>query len=374
MPAIHYTSIPSKTHFQQDTSIRFAFRSDDKILVHLDFLLENYYAKDHTRRAILLDLFFTCEFWLKLYEEGHKKMRKERLAGIQALADAVVRALCALFECGYGELANVISEIYGRDMAKHGFTVDYDHKSAKYFSERERELYRLRFKAGRAYQYKWWQENPGHNLAVAESSRAFNPKISRRNNDNGTAKALTGFGTFIMTIDRALYMAMPSLGNGPHTGTFHSSFTGGAAVAMAGTILIRNGIVEAIRPDSGHYQPTEMNMALLLQALAMYGVRLDRVKLFNFEGELLGDGLSFLRAHMSWKEFAKQREIERLHRKHADQERSKYGLNPKYPHLAGVKEPEPDEIFEVLMGADGTPCGTPSSTPSGTPRESFSSN
>lgn len=129
-----------------------------------------------------------------------------------------------------------------------------------------------------------------HYTAIPSKTRAYNPKISRRNNDHGTAKTLTGFGTFIMTIDRTLF-------------------------------LIRNGIVEAIRPDSGHYQPTGMNMALLLQALAMYGVRPDRVKLYDFEGELLGDG-----------------------------------LNPRYPHLAGVKEPE--AFYEVLLGTDGTPCGS----------------
>ncbi len=64
MPEIQYKNIPTLSKWQSDSSVTFATRKDDRILTHIDFLVERYHY--HVRGGngaiqitIVSDLFFT---------------------------------------------------------------------------------------------------------------------------------------------------------------------------------------------------------------------------------------------------------------------------------------------------------------------------
>lgn len=328
-----YSSVPTARKFQSDTSLFFNSRKDDILLTRIDWLLAKLEEAPGKRTVILCDLFLTCNYWIKLFHERHRRILKDRYPYVLALFEAVVEGLCDSLNCKRPMVPQIISEIYGRDMHGHGIQVDHGHEQAKTFSKLERQLYRLRFKGGLAFMYQWWEKKPGSKLVLAESKHAFTP-IARKNEQGRMAKASENYGTFVLTMEREIFMAKPYVGqHGARDGIFHSSFTGGDLVTMAGTMLIIEGQIRGIRPDSGHYKPTEMNMALLLQALGMFGVNLRKIQLFSYDGEDRGTGLEFLAARMTWAQFDKQRRDERTHRIDTDDTRDAYGVNKKFPHL-----------------------------------------
>src|SRR5437868_14638150 len=93
-----YRTVPTLREFQQHSSITLAIRSDDRILKHLDWLLECYDRCTRSpngdvmskRRVILCDLFLTCNYWIKCYHELNPRMKKERYSAVTALFDVVV--------------------------------------------------------------------------------------------------------------------------------------------------------------------------------------------------------------------------------------------------------------------------------------------
>lgn len=359
MNNITYIAMPTKKDFQRDSSITFAFRSDDIIISRIDWLLDRYYESKPTKRAVMCDLFLTCNFWIKSFHEKNPRMRKERYPAVLAVFEVVVREFCDIFKCTRAKVADTMFQIYGRDMHSHGVTVDHGENRAKYFTKVEREIYRLRFKGGLAYQYQWWKRKPGADLHHADSKHAYTP-IHRKGADANMAVGSENFGCFVMTVDRAIFMAKPFVGDSDsHEGIFHSSFTGGEVVSMAGTMLIKNGRIRAIRADSGHYQPTEMNMALLLQGLAMYGVNLHDIELFAFNGGSLGNAFHFIQSKMSWSEFEKQARAEGAHRLTTDTNREWRGLDPKFP---GLKPPSIPPRPNQIVVQQQQPIVMPSST------------
>jgi hypothetical protein len=340
MNQLTYSAVPTAAKFQKDSSISFAVRSDDRIIKHLDWLLERYADRNgkneswSLRRVILADLFMTCNFWIKSYHEGNKRMKKERYPAVLALFEAVVNTLTMLLECHRAQLPAMLEEMFGRDLHKHGIQVDFDSKRAKYLSDAERQIYRLRFRAGLAYQYNWWVEGRhSTHLLLADSQRAYTA-IRKKGEDNTIVEVFPDWGCFVMTLQRDIYMAKPTVGAvNSQSGMFHSSFTGGDIVTMAGTMLIRHGIIKGIRTDSGHYTPTQMNMAMLLQALSMYGVDVSRIKLYNWDGTELGKAPEFMKSNMTWEAFVRQAANERGHRTSAENERAARGLPAHYPQF-----------------------------------------
>ena len=353
MKQVKYTDLPTAQRFESDTTVMFSFRHKDRILKRIDTLLEEYVKRKSAdeRGVILADLFLTCNHWIKEFHEKvsvpanaagldtHQKTLKERYPAVLALFEAVVEILCGAFNCGLKGLARIVEEIYGRDLHGHGIEVDLRDQQAMYLTKLARQPYRIRFAGGLAYQYEWWRTSYPSRLVLANSAHAY-ATIARRGVTK-KASTLPDFGMFVMTLERDIFMAKPDIGaNGKNNGLFHSSFTGGDIVIMAGTMLIRGGVILAIRPDSGHYKPTEMNMALLLQSLAMYSVNVDRIELYAWDATLLGTGNSFLKSRMSWKQFVEHRKDEQEHRIETDNHREFYGTGQKkFPHLKNAPPP-----------------------------------
>jgi hypothetical protein len=333
MGVITYSSVPSANRFRSDSSVTFAVRRKDIILSHIDWLLSKLETTPEKRVVILCDLFMTCNFWIKAYHEHNPNIERQRYPVVLALFESIVGALAKTWGCSQTKVAQTIREIYGRDMHTHGFQVDYGQGRAKYFSPIEAAQYRLRFKGGLAYQYQWWDPKLSHRLTLADSSRCYT-EVSRRGENGRMAVGSKDYCIFAMTLERVVYLGKADVGEtDSHSGIFHSSFNGGGIVTMAGTIHIVHGRIKGIRADSGHYKPTEMNMALFLQALAMYGVPIENIALFSYDGESRGFALEFLKSRMSWTEFDKQRRLERAHRLNGDDYRAAIDLPKKFPDL-----------------------------------------
>jgi hypothetical protein len=95
---------------------------------------------------------------------------------------------------------------------------------------------------------------------------------------------------------------------------FHSAYTNGGMVSAAGTMEVKAGVITGMRPDSGHYKPTDQNFVGALQALQMFGVRMERLHLFDFKGDLLGTALEFMSSRLSWAQFEASRQDVRYKR------------------------------------------------------------
>jgi hypothetical protein len=162
MKHFRYDAIPSVAQFRSDSSVTFAVRGDDKILAHLDWLLERFHfycrkADNELPRIILCEIFLTANYWIKSYHQhvkaNHEKrlgMRKERYPAVLALFEAVVERLCGVFGCTRPMVPMMIEEIFGRDLTEGGRKADDQGKTAL-FTDYELQLYRVRFKGGRAY-------------------------------------------------------------------------------------------------------------------------------------------------------------------------------------------------------------------------------
>ncbi|RQM09377.1 hypothetical protein DD237_008130 [Peronospora effusa] len=57
----------------------------------------------------------------------------------------------------------------------------------------------------------------------------------------------------------------------------HSSFVTGAPIFAAGKIVIKNGVIVAVEPHSGHFKPRLGNLLALCFMLAKHGVDIDKI-------------------------------------------------------------------------------------------------
>ncbi|KAK1410914.1 hypothetical protein QVD17_37456 [Tagetes erecta] len=85
---------------------------------------------------------------------------------------------------------------------------------------------------------------------------------------------------FVLSTSMVLYIGTKQKGKFQH-----SSFLAGGATISAGRVVIRNGILEAVWPHSGHYLPTEENFDAFMSFLAQHNVDLHAVKKSPDDGE-----------------------------------------------------------------------------------------
>ncbi|CAN6349925.1 unnamed protein product [Urochloa humidicola] len=78
---------------------------------------------------------------------------------------------------------------------------------------------------------------------------------------------------FVLSTTKALYVGQKKKGSFQH-----SSFLAGGAITSAGRLVVKEGILKAIWPYSGHYLPTEENFREFIRYLEENGVDLTDVK------------------------------------------------------------------------------------------------
>ncbi|KAJ8478273.1 hypothetical protein OPV22_022000 [Ensete ventricosum] len=85
---------------------------------------------------------------------------------------------------------------------------------------------------------------------------------------------------FVLSTSKNLYVGQKK------RGTFqHSSFLAGGATSAAGRLVVENGVLKAVWPHSGHYQPTEENFQELMSFLQENGIDLTDVRRSPTEGD-----------------------------------------------------------------------------------------
>ena len=78
---------------------------------------------------------------------------------------------------------------------------------------------------------------------------------------------------FVLSTSKVLYIGKKK------KGVFqHSSFLAGGATVAAGRLVVENGVLKAVWPHSGHYQPTEENFLDFLSFLGENNVDITDVK------------------------------------------------------------------------------------------------
>jgi hypothetical protein len=332
MHHITYKGIPSVKQFMHDSSIALAIRNQDKILVHLDWLLERYHVHEgrmnaSLRRIVLCDIFLTANYWIKSCHEKRPNMKKERYPAVLALFEAAVATLSVLLQCSRPAVAAQIEEIYGRDLTPEGAKTDRS-MHAEMFTEKQLAQSRIRFKGGRAYHYGLDPTGP---LFLAPLDTApFYTGVARKGTDGKMATTNEGWGPFVMTMEREFYMAKHWLDAAGHGNVFHSSYTHGLPVSAAGTMLVENGVIKGIRPDSGHYKPLEHNIVVALLALQMFSVPMDKIELQDYAGESYGTARDFVESRLNWEQFQAAGHLHKMQRLRAAPQTdpgSSYGLS-----------------------------------------------
>ncbi|KAI0493085.1 hypothetical protein KFK09_027361 [Dendrobium nobile] len=85
---------------------------------------------------------------------------------------------------------------------------------------------------------------------------------------------------FVLSTSKNLYVSLKKKGRFQH-----SSFLAGAATSAAGRLVVKNGILKAVWPHSGHYRPTEENFEEFMSFLEENNVSLSDVKKAPEEGD-----------------------------------------------------------------------------------------
>ncbi|VTZ52276.1 conserved hypothetical protein [Methylocella tundrae] len=309
MTPVEYKDVPSLNLWMRDSNVTFAVRKQDIILMRIDQLVEDYHTAglDLPRQSLILcDLFLTIDFWVKSLHSGNKKCEKGRYPAMMNLFAAIVKLLKLAFVVQTDvELSNALKEFVGLGMSAGGHVTDQS-APMKPFSDDERARYRVWFKDTLAYQVPWWENSRSLKRELAWSYRGY-VEMKRGMEMGGQTPSYSGF---IMTLDRELYMTKQDKAEF----RFHSSYTSGARVMMAGTILIRSGRILGIRTDSGHYKPGQHNMTAFLWALLMFGVPLSPIAILNHEEKFITTADKFLSDHNKWSKFLEghEQEIEKL--------------------------------------------------------------
>ncbi len=249
----------------------------DTILRLLDESVAAYHTHSNhwDKLAILGRLYFLTDAWLKFAKANQNPVTKAREPVVNNLFLAAVDRLCYRFKCSVNVLPQRLEECWGRVLTPHGHHVDTQQtvtggipKIVDYLDRAQVEKYRLVFMRGRAYQKTWWNAPPNDTgFALANSSRV--------GWEDGRGKAAprmmaAGYAGFALSMGREIFMAHHRGSFWTHN-FFHSSYLSGDTVLCTGTMLIQNGVVHAIKNDSGHYQPSIEHLLNVVETLQMRG-------------------------------------------------------------------------------------------------------
>lgn len=290
---IKFLSIPTVEQWKTGSSVFLATRKTDIVLDRIDKLL-GWLASEtdaHQRMIQKCDLFFTADFWLRNFKHS-PSMDTGRSPAIQALYTCVAATLCKDFrDCGFGDctvntLPKFLEMFWGRPLSAVGATQDYVNNYAEYITYAEAAKYRIWFKGGLAYELG----DKGRTLLNSKKYHDRSAMVIQQN-----ATPADDYGFFVLTMARDLFMAKHRPVNLKQRtivepAFYHSAYVAGSAVQCSGTMLIKEGRIERIRLNSGHYKPHENNMRGLLMALRMWGVAVETIYYEDYLGQPIGDG------------------------------------------------------------------------------------
>lgn len=297
MPIPYLAGVPTQKVWLSDSA---AGPPRDVVLTNIDKLIGQY---DGVRNAegfqgvfATANLYFTTDYWLK--QAGlNPTMDKTRGPVVQALYEVVVDALKKMFKCQVNELPRELELMFGRELTKDGVKIDLIDRAAYYMKRAEAEQYRLIIDNRKVYQYTWW-DNSNVNVRVLANSKTCASQHVKVN----VPEKFKDFAFYVMSMSRDIYMTAHKTATGvdQEDGFYHSSYLAGNAVMAAGSMLIEDGVVKALRSDSGHYKPTDTNSVSLLQALEMAGAPIDQISVFNHDDSEESEARIFLGDNGNW--------------------------------------------------------------------------
>lgn len=296
---MQYSYIPPTATFKRDSSVSMARRTADPVLARIDNLLDFYQARRFATEpeaqlyalAALTDLFMATRYWIRLAADPthHSALKPERLPAVKALHGAVVARLGQEIGGDDQAVAEFVRDFKCRSMTDHGKVID-DYEGpdtapqtpvrAYYFKTARRAATAVRFRNGVAYRLGTHEGQKGR--LVKLNSADFESRMQR-----GKLVSLPGWAPFAMGPEGDLYMTRHFIdendeGNEYQEKIYHSNYTGGGPLIAAGTMLVVDGKILALRGDSGHYKPSDHNIAEALRVLATRGVDVPRIKIYDW--------------------------------------------------------------------------------------------
>lgn len=321
---IKYTRIPTLSAWQSASSVSLAIRRSDAVLHRIDNLVWAFHESPlHLMRSVACDLYFSVDYWLQHFKTNHQ-MDKRREPAMNALYAAVVDFLCGAFNCQISTLPRELDLMFGRELSELGFRIDMEFGRAQYLQRKDLDHCRIWFKHGLAYQ--WGSGTEGRTYKLLDSAGLHNPAAFVAKEGQ---LPNPGYGAFVLSMDRNLYMARHQPGeNGAFNGFYHSTYLGGQAVMAAGSMLIQSGRIQRMRSDSGHYKPYDTNMLQVLLTLKMLNVPIHDIVVENFLGRSATKAPVFCAANGDWTKL-KQRRDENLKQRRELHGYKQEVLNPR---------------------------------------------
>ena len=212
-------------------------------------------------------------------ENGHDAKFEATMDGYTppVLKDSNGDVVDATFGVRYSRIVAMVMRLVSIEIKDVGRETDLRWEMDRFTADQLTQ-YRVWFKGGKAYQTDWWSGKPSLQLRPANSRHAWNSE------DPGARGITENYGPFVMTMDLEMYMTQHS----KVKGVFHSNYVNQRPVLMAGTMLIENGTIKAIRCDSGHYQPNSHEFNRFINHLSALGIHLSNIEVFDYEGDSAG--------------------------------------------------------------------------------------
>ncbi|KAL0691164.1 hypothetical protein Bca4012_090843 [Brassica carinata] len=199
--------------------------------------LQKVYKSFRTRRKLADCAVLVEQSWWKLLDFAELKRSSISFFDIEKHETAISR-----LDIGEGKEVNLVEKCPRSKLQQ---------QCIKYLGPMERKAYEVVVEDG-----KFFYKNTGEMLHTSSLEDSDSKWI------------------FVLSTSKVLYVGKKK------KGTFqHSSFLAGGATVAAGRLVVEDGVLKAVWPHSGHYQPTEENFLDFLSFLRENDVDITDVKM-----------------------------------------------------------------------------------------------
>lgn len=256
-----FFGFPTLEQWKKASSVTFAFRSSDKLVLQIDDLIRLYWDMRQSRYEIMYQIYRVSLYWMK--HLGNKvKGDEKRLEAVAALNFFIRDRFKLDFKLGEEEFDELMMALFGKPVhvAYEDGEVFNSSRTVQYIAD---ETERRKFKL--AFRKKLACKRDENGLAIYDTSEDVGKSDTK------------GEAIFVMDASWKIYTGSYSRGM-----FHHSSFLAGGWSLAAGTMKVNRGQIAEVTPDSGHYQPGLQQMLNVTERLRTYGVDLKKVTVRMF--------------------------------------------------------------------------------------------
>ncbi len=284
-----YQEIPTCTDFERDLNLINHTREkklSESERVKFTDLLKKFEAnkKSGNHEYHIIQLYLTTKYWLskvgKKPKTGPKNPQEKFTAGqktvelIQALNVIIHSKLSTYLK--ESNIDNADNNIDVDALLFESFQVnshmakedDFESKDVICLSsDEDRRRYKIKFRNGMAYRCN--SLDGGNEVYILYDTKT-----------SGESECSDEWVHFALDKRGRLYVGFRK-----DKTFFHSSFLAGDPVICAGKLRIVNGQITGISDESGHYQPTALNIANALYLLMARGVNVDVIWAYTYKNK-----------------------------------------------------------------------------------------